>query len=394
MKKKCRGCKQSLDTSSFNHSKLEPDRLHKLCRACVNKRRRTRHATKRSETGKGSPPRLQDLVKKGDLAAVKKNSSLINPRNRQYLLALAVRDFKRAPKKPSHVELVKFLIQLGAKPDYHLVCAATVGPHIEIMNALIEAGAERNIFTAAALGEGDRVRDLLGTDPTLADKTTGLASDQGMTALHYACMSELGKVNQAYADRLFLCAELLLDRRSTARAQLDRAGSSRGLGSPLELCAWRGGNVKIARLLIRHGWQPTIATVLAALGHFQRHGKGNYDVAALCLESGVDINEVQGRTLLHAFAHQGDLVGTRWLVDHGTRIDVRDQGNNTPLHKACERNSTLTVVKLLLERGASLTATNSNGETALDVAIKNDKNSIAALLTRLGAKSAVAASAD
>ena len=194
------------------------------------------------------------------------------------------------------------------------------------MNALIEAGAERNIFTAAALGEVDRVRDLLGTDPALADKTTDLASDQGMTALQYACMSELGKVNQAYADRLFLCAKLLLDRRSAARAQLDRAGSPHDFGSPLELCAWRGGNVKIARLLIEHGWQPTIATVLAALGHFQRHGKGNYDVAALCLKSGVDINEVQGRTLLHAFAHQGDLVGTRWLVDHGARIDVKDQG--------------------------------------------------------------------
>ena len=74
--------------------------------------------------------------------------------------------------------------------------------------------------------------------------------------------------------------------------------------------------------------------------------------------------------------------------------DVRDQGNNTPLHKACERNSTLTVVKLLLERGASLTATNNDGETALDVAIKNDKKSIVAYLTRLGAKSAVVASTD
>ncbi len=210
-----------------------------------------------------------------------------------------------------------------------------------------------------------------------------------MTALHYACRSELGKVNQAYADRLFLCAELLLDRRSAPRAELDRAGSPHGFGSPLDMCAWRGGNVKIARILIRHGWQPTVGTMLAALGHFQRHGKGNYEVAALCLESGVDINEMEGRTLLHAFAHQGDLVGTRWLVDHGAKIDVRDQGNNTPLHKACERNSTLTVVKLLLERGASLTATNNNGETALDVAIKNDKKSIVAYLTGLGAKSAV-----
>ena len=113
-------------------------------------------------------------------------------------------------------------------------------------------------------------------------------------------------------------------------------------------------------------------------------------VAALCLESGVDINEMAGsRTLLHAFAHQGDIVGTRWLVDNGAKIDVRDQGNNTPLHKACERNSTLTVVKLLLERGASLTAANNNGETAFDVAIKNDKKSIAAYLKRVKAKSAV-----
>ena len=303
------------------------------------------------------------------------------------MLALAVTDFKTAPKKPSHVELVKFLIQLGAKPDYHLVCAATVGPHIDIMNALIEAGAEQNIFTAAALGEVDRVRDLLCTIQHWPTRRRILLLIRDMTVLHYACRSELGKVNQAYADRLFLCAELLLDRRSAPRAEFDRAGSPHGFGSPLEMCAWRGGNVKIARLLIRHGWQPTVGTVLAALGHFQRHGKGNYDVAALCLESGVDINEMEGRTLLHAFAHQGDLVGTRWLVDHGAKIDVRDQGNNTPLHKACERNSTLTVVKLLLERGASLTATNNNGETALDVAIKNDKKSIVAYLKHASERS-------
>ena len=164
--------------------------------------------------------------------------------------------------------------------------------------------------------------------------------------------------------------------------------------SPLDLCAARGGNVKIARLLMAHGWQPNVGTVMAALGHGQRHGRGNYDIAALCLESGVDINEKLGsRTLLHAFAHQGDIVGTRWLVDHGAEVNVTDDGNNTPLHKACERNSTLKVVELLVERGASLTAVNNNGETALDMAIKNDKTSIAAYLRRLGAKPS-SASAD
>jgi ankyrin repeat protein len=225
---------------------------------------------------------------------------------------------------------------------------------------------------------------LLSTDPTLANKTTDCAFDKGMTALHYACRSELGKINQAYADQLFLCAELLLDRQSVPRGEFDRGASPHGFGSPLSMCAFRGGNVKIAQLLIRRGWQPTGETLLAALGHFQRHGHGNYDVAALCLESGVDINENPGRTLLHAFAHQGDIVGTTWLVDHGAKIDVRDQGDNTPLHKACERNSTLNVVKLLLERGASLTAVNTNGETALDVATNNDKKSIVAYLNLVG----------
>ena len=152
--------------------------------------------------------------------------------------------------------------------------------------------------------------------------------------------------------------------------------------------------MKIARLLMAHGSQPSAGTVLAALGHFQRHGQGNYDVAALCLESGVDVNEMQGgRTLLHAFAHQGDIVGTRWLVEKGSTIDARDDGNNTPLHKACERNSTLTVVKLLLERGASLTATNNSGQTPLDVAIKNDKKNIVDYLTSASAKPAVVAPA-
>ena len=394
MKKRCRVCNALLDSSSFGGNSKEPDGLAKICSSCVNQRRRERYAKKKGETRSEDLPDLQDLVKKGDLAGVKKSRGLINARNRERLLALAVIDFKSAPKKPSHVELVKFLIQMGATPDFHLVCAATVGPHIEIMNALIEQGAEHNIFTAAALGDVDRVREWLSIDSTLADNTTDCESlpEQGMTALHYACRSELGKMSQAHEERLFLCAALLLDHTSKGVADFDRGISPIGQGSPLDMCAWRGGNMRIARLLIARGWQPDVGTVFGALGHFQRHGKGNYNVAALCLESGVDINEIKGnRTLLHAFAHQGDIVGTRWLVDHGAKINVRDQANNTPLHKACERNSTLTVVKLLLERGASLTATNNNGETVLDVAVKNDKKSIAAYLRSVGAKPAVAA---
>ena len=242
-----------------------------------------------------------------------------------------------------------------------------MGPRIDIMNSLIEAGAEQNIFTAAALGDLGGIRHLLLADSTLASRTTDyeLLGDRNMTALHYAARSELGKVSQADAEQLVLCTELLLEQSPTP---FDRSVS------PLELCAARGGNIKIAQLLMAHGWHPGVGTISAALGHGQRHGRGNYDIAAHCLESGVDINEKLGnRTLLHAFAHQGDIVGTRWLVDHGAQIDVRDDGSNTPLHKACERNSTLKVVELLVDHGASLADINNNRETALDVAARTTR---------------------
>ena len=178
---------------------------------------------------------------------------------------------------------------------------------------------------------------------------------------------------------------------SSKRQKMWRDGGAKA-ALCLEACSRhvpaRGGNVQIARLLIAHGWRPSTETVLAALGHFQRHGRGNYDVAALCLEAGVDINErIGSRTLLHAFAHQGDLPGTKWLLERGARVDVTDDGNDTPLHKACERNSTLRVVELLVARGASLTAANNNGETALDVAIRNDKKAIAAYLGSVAGES-------
>jgi hypothetical protein len=47
-----------------------------------------------------------------------------------------------------------------------------------------------------------------------------------------------------------------------------------------------------------------------------------------------------------------------------------------------------------VEHGASLTATNSNGQTAPDVAIQNDKKSIAAYLRRVMGKRGVVAPID
>jgi hypothetical protein len=116
MKKQCRACKQMLDSSSFRQSSKEPDGLARMCTSCVNKRRRELYANKKHEAGDARPPRLREIVKRGDFVAFKKNRRAVNATNRQPLLALAVMDFKRAPKKKSHLDLVKLLIEMGAKP--------------------------------------------------------------------------------------------------------------------------------------------------------------------------------------------------------------------------------------------------------------------------------------
>ena len=54
--------------------------------------------------------------------------------------------------------------------------------------------------------------------------------------------------------------------------------------------AWTGGHPGIAKKLLDHGAELTQNIFFAAIGHFQRHGDGNYEVAEVLLEHGFDIN--------------------------------------------------------------------------------------------------------
>ena len=115
MKKKCRGCKQSLDTSSFNQSKLEPDGLHRLCRSCVNKRLRTRQGKAQRDREWKSAASSRSRQEGRSCCGQEEQQPDQRPQS-AVPARPGRRDFKISAKKPSHVELVKFLIQLGANP--------------------------------------------------------------------------------------------------------------------------------------------------------------------------------------------------------------------------------------------------------------------------------------
>ncbi|XP_066929064.1 unconventional myosin-XVI-like [Clytia hemisphaerica] len=74
-----------------------------------------------------------------------------------------------------------------------------------------------------------------------------------------------------------------------------------------------------------------------------------------------------GTTLLHRFCQKGSLSVVRLLVDHGASIELEDSEGNTGLHFACMSNH-FQLVRLLLNACVNVFATNQNGDTPSDLA--------------------------
>ena len=101
-------------------------------------------------------------------------------------------------------------------------------------------GAELDVFEAAALGETERLRELLDADPALAQAR----SDDDFTALHYAAFFDGTET-----------ARLLLEHDADVNAFADNELGVRPLNS-----AAAAGRREVAVLLLQHGADPNAAT--------------------------------------------------------------------------------------------------------------------------------------
>jgi ankyrin repeat protein len=161
-------------------------------------------------------------------------------------------------------------------------------------------------------------------------------------------------------------------------AELNASASYRGIDevTPVFCACWSSWNLALVRWLLDHGALLTGGELLAALGHFQRHGKAAYDIADALLASGlpVDGGVRGGRTPLQAFAHQAAHKTVSWLIARGADVNARGPGGRTPAHFAAERNTGATTLAVLVESGADLATCDDDGHTPLDVAELNGKN--------------------
>jgi ankyrin repeat protein len=247
--------------------------------------------------------------------------------------------------------------------------------HLALAEMLLEAGVERNIFTLAAMGDLAGLTLRLGRAPSDARLTVGMApAGHDVTPLHVACASDWRSHGQDRMRLQIAVGEALREHG----ADLNASASYRGLDeiTPVFCACWSSGNLALVRWLLDHDASLTGGELMAALGHFQRHGKAAYDIAETLLASGlpVDGGVRGGRTPLQAFAHQAAHKTVSWLIAHGADVNARGPGGRTAAHFAAERNITATTLAVLVESGADLATRDEDGHTPLDIAELNGKS--------------------
>lgn len=165
----------------------------------------------------------------------------------------------------------------------------------EMVDLLLAAGPELDVFAAAAVGRRDRVDELLDDEPPLLSATGA----DGFTALHLAAYFGWGDTVQ-----------LLLVRGANVRAVAQNALKVEPLHSALA-----GGHVSVADRLI---------------------------------EGGADVNARQGGgwTPLHAAVRNRSIDAVRLLLAHGADPFRRADDGTTPLELA-ERGRMSDIVSLL-----------------------------------------------
>jgi ankyrin repeat protein len=198
-------------------------------------------------------------------------------------------------------------------------------------------------FDAVRAGDAEALRALLASNPAIA----GARNDQGLSLLMQA----------SYFQRKEL-VQLLLD--AAPPIDIFEAATVPGMAD------------RAARLLeddpsLAMAWSVDGFTPLHLSAYF-----GRIKVAELLLGQGADPDAVSRNAMslrpLHSAAASRSLEIMKLVLDRGASVNSRQHGGWTPLHSAASHGD-LAAIELLLARGADARLLSDDGKTAFDMAV-------------------------
>ena len=305
-------------------------------------------------------PGLRLLVAKGgDL-----NASFKNYRGLHALIQ--ERPHAGARATPARIACLKWMVDHGADPEQlaawpqarALVVAAFVGDTAYV-DALRDAGARIDVFTASALGDAGRVKKLLAKDPSLA-----AARDGGLlTALQCCAGSKMGAGDPAVAKGLLECARVLV----AAGADVNALTQSWGHKVSVSYFVIRSGQIDMLTLLLDNGLDTTSAVATAAW-------EGRGDILDLLIARGADLTRARddNRPVLNELVRWGQFSLARLYLSKGGPVNQPDDRGWTSMHQAVSRGN-VKMLKDLLVAGGDAHRADHDGRTPRGMAKKSGR---------------------
>ncbi len=200
------------------------------------------------------------------------------------------------------------------------------------------------LFAAVATGATDRVRELLADDPSLAS-AVGVDGVSAVRTARYGGQTEIVEALLAAGADLDVFDAATLGRTGRLEAILDArpdlvdAVAADGF-TPLQLAAFFGQPAAV-RLLVSRGASVTPVSRNAMAVHALNAAAagGHADIVALLLDAGADPDARQhgGFTPLMSAAANGDEASVAALLDHGADRTARGDDGMDAATLAAER---------------------------------------------------------
>jgi ankyrin repeat protein len=153
-----------------------------------------------------------------------------------------------------------------------------------------------------------------------------------------------------------------------------------------------GEHFRTADLLHHNGADVDVRSIYGRHPLHAAADSGNFEVVRILIDydpASINVRETENGSTPLLWALEGgyfeDVSVVRLLLERGADINVQSHSGRTPLHWA-SFNGALEFVHLLLEHGADVEAKDNDGETALQIAAGEGHDEVVELLQEHGAK--------